>query len=138
MPRHPPGRFSGPRGLKLASDTYGFPKRYRLNRPGEFIRVLRFSRYRRSRGPLRIFAVANTMPGARLGLIIGKRAVRRASARNALKRVAREVFRTTRARLPAMDLVVQLRGPAAPGEFRAWLQEAFGAMAEGTDRADGS
>ena len=122
----------------MASETYGFPKRYRLNRPGEFTRVLRSARYRRSRGPLRFFAVANTMPGARLGLVIGKRAVRRACKRNALKRVAREVFRITRQRLPAMDVVVQLRGAAGRREFRTWLEEAFGAMAEGTDRADGS
>lgn len=115
-------------------ETYGFPKRFRLNRPAEFTRVLRSARYRCGRGPLRIFAIANTMPGARLGLIIGKRAVRRACERNTLKRVAREAFRTNRERLPAMDVVVQLRGPAGRREFRTWLEEAFSAMAKETDR----
>ena len=76
------------------------------------------------------------MPGARLGLIIGKRAVRQAHERNTLKRVAREVFRTTREHLPALDVVVQLRGPAGRREFKLWLEEAFSAMAETTDRAD--
>ena len=118
----------------MPPDSYGFPKRYRLNRPGDFTRVLRSARYRRSRGPLRIFAVANTMPGARLGLIIGKRAVRRACERNGLKRAAREVFRTTRQRLPAMDVVVQLRGPVDRRELRMWLEETFGEMAKGANR----
>lgn len=108
--------------------TYGFPKQFRLNRPREYERVLRSARYRKSRGPLRIFAYANTMPGARLGLIVGRRAVRRAHERNGLKRVAREVFRTCRERLPAVDVVVQFRGPAGRRELRVWLVEEFSAM----------
>ncbi len=74
------------------------------------------------------------MPGARLGLIVGKRAVRRACDRNTLKRVAREAFRTARPHLPAMDVVVQLRGPAGRKELGTWLEEAFSAMAEHTDK----
>ena len=118
----------------MPPESHGFPKRYRLNRPGEFTRVLRTARYRRSSGPLRIYAVANTMPGARLGLIVGKRAVRRACERNRLKRVVREVFRTTRNRLPAVDVVVQLRAPAGVRELRAWLSKAFTELAAGTGR----
>ena len=78
------------------------------------------------------------MPGARLGLIVGKRAVRRAHERNTLKRVAREVFRTARAHLPAMDVVVQLRGPAGRRELRRMLEEEFSSMAELKDGAGGS
>lgn len=119
-----PGEF------KLPSGAYGFPKRYRLNRPKEFEQVLRSARYRKSRGPLRILAFANTMPGARLGLIVGKRAVRRAHERNGLKRIVREVFRTRRGCLPAVDVVVQLRGGADRAELRGWLEEELSAMAE--------
>ena len=75
------------------------------------------------------------MPGARLGLIVGKRAVRRAHDRNTLKRVAREVFRTARGHLPAMDVVVQLRGPAGRRELRRMLEEEFSAVAELKDGA---
>ncbi len=92
--------------------------------------MLRSARYRKSRGPLRIIALANTVRGARLGLIIGKRAVRAAHKRNALKRVAREVFRTGRGSLPALDVVVQLRGYASRAELRGWLREEFDTMAE--------
>ena len=113
----------------MPSGAYGFPKRYRLNRPWQFERVLRLARYRKGCGPLRIFAFANTMPNARLGLVIGKRAVRLAHERNALKRVVREVFRTSRGRLPAVDIVVQLRGNADRTELRDWLEKEFGAMA---------
>ena len=114
----------------MPSPAFGFPKRYRLNRPRDFERVLRAARYRKSRGPLRILAFANTMAGARLGLVIGKRAVRQAHQRNALKRVAREVFRAGRGRMPAVDIVVQLRGSAGRGELRNSLEEEFSAMVQ--------
>ena len=50
---------------------------------------------------------------ARLGLAIAKRQVRRAVARNRLKRLAREAFRQRRDRLDATDLVVMARPAAA-------------------------
>lgn len=50
------------------------------------------------------------MHSARLGLVVGKRAVRRAHERNRIRRVLRESFRCRRAQLPAMDLVVQVTG----------------------------
>jgi len=50
------------------------------------------------------------MHTARLGLVVGKRAVRRAHDRNRVKRALRETFRRRRAQLPAVDLVVQVTG----------------------------
>lgn len=46
--------------------------------------------------------------GARLGLVIGKKFVRRAVDRNQVKRVVRERFRCLRGDLPAVDVVVRL------------------------------
>ncbi len=46
--------------------------------------------------------------GARLGLIVGKRQLKRAVDRNQVKRVLRETFRVNRSILPAIDIVVQL------------------------------
>ena len=103
----------------------GFPKRCRLTRAREFEQVLRRARHRSGRGPLRIFALANGLSGARLGLVIGKRAVRKAHDRNAVKRMVREAFRLRRARLPAVDVLVQLQGPAGRRELRGWLEELF-------------
>ena len=91
--------------------------------------MLRKARFRKNRGPLRILAIANTMPSARLGLVVGKRALRRANRRNAVKRVTREVFRTMRVGLPAVDVVVQVRAPLDKAQLRASLEEEFRAMA---------
>ncbi len=44
----------------------------------------------------------------RLGLVVGRKLVRSAVARNRLKRVLREQFRLERPRLPAFDLVFRV------------------------------
>lgn len=46
---------------------------------------------------------------ARLGLVIGKRHVRRACRRNTIKRVARECFRLRQHQIPALDTVLLAR-----------------------------
>ncbi len=51
---------------------------------------------------------------ARLGLVVGKKLLKRAVDRNRVKRVIRDQFRRRRAELPAVDLVVRLAArPAA-------------------------
>ena len=90
---------------------FDFPSQYRLTHPRQYRKVLGHALYHHQSGPLRILANPNTMPGARLGLIVGKRAVQKAHERNRLKRVARETFRLKRSELPAVDIVVQVRGP---------------------------
>jgi ribonuclease P protein component len=54
-------------------------------------------------------ADTNALPAARLGLIAARKAARRAVDRNRGKRLAREVFSGLRERLPALDLVLQLK-----------------------------
>jgi ribonuclease P protein component len=54
-------------------------------------------------------AEVNVLPGARLGLIAGRKAARRAVDRNRGKRLVREAFSAARLRLPPVDLVLQLR-----------------------------
>ena len=63
------------------------------------------------------------MQTARLGLVIGKRAVRRAVDRNRVKRVLRETFRIRRLELPCVDIVVQLTGPVGGSDLRAVFGE---------------
>lgn len=53
---------------------------------------------------------------ARLGLAIAKKQIRSAVARNRLKRLAREAFRTRRAQLAGLDLVVMARSAAASAD----------------------
>lgn len=50
----------------------------------------------------------NTAGSARIGLVVPKRLVRSAVARNRVKRVARELFRCRRSALPHLDLVLRL------------------------------
>ena len=83
-------------------------------------------------GPLRIFTVRNAMPGARLGLIVGKRAMRRAHDRNRLKRAAREAFRQRRARLPALDVVLHVQAPIQHRELTRRLAEVLEQMSDPT------
>lgn len=46
--------------------------------------------------------------GARLGVVIGKKQLRRAVGRNLVKRLARETFRLQRDTLPPVDLILRL------------------------------
>ena len=65
---------------------------------------------------------------ARLGLIVPKRLAKRAVLRNLLKRLAREAFRHSQAKLPPMDFVLRLAKPPLasgqkkvdPERRRAW------------------
>ena len=56
-----------------------------------------------------VYAKPNFSSGSRLGITVTKRYVPHASARNFCKRVAREIFRTHRAGLGGVDLVVRAR-----------------------------
>ena len=52
--------------------------------------------------------------GARLGLVVGKKLLKKAVHRNLLKRIVRERFRLCRSGLPANDLIVRLIAKPAP------------------------
>ena len=80
---------------------------------------------RRRSGPLRLTAVANTMQGARLGMIVGKRAVGRAHERNRMKRVIRDEFRRRHAELADVDMVILVMAELGNRELRAHLSRLF-------------
>ena len=56
---------------------------------------------------------------ARLGLVVGKKLLKRAVDRNRVKRIVREQFRLRRARLPVCDLVVRLHARPASLEGKS-------------------
>lgn len=62
------------------------------------------------------------MHTARLGLVVGKRALPRAHERNRAKRVLRETFRRRRRTLPPMDIVIQVTGDASNDVYRSSLE----------------
>ena len=70
------------------------------------------------------------MPGARLGLIVGKRAIAKAHVRNRLKRIVREAFRLKRSELPAVDIVIQVQGPIESQALRSKLEDMFNRLEE--------
>jgi ribonuclease P protein component len=89
----------------------GFRPAQRLHTPAEFSRVL--ARGRRAGDALfGLGWLANELGHARLGLAIGGKAVGNAVARNRVKRLVRECFRTWPTELPAVDLVVTARSGA--------------------------
>ena len=97
--------------MEHTSTNQRFPRQHRLIRAKDFERVLRRPDVRLRAGPLRANVVFNRMQHARLGLIVGKKSVARASARNRIKRVIRERFRKAGDSLPAVDLVVRIVAP---------------------------
>ena len=86
-----------------------FTRRHRLIHSSEYGRV--FARpIRSSDAYFTVLARPGTCDNPRLGLAISKRAARSACARNRLRRLSRETFRTLD--LPACDFVVMARGRA--------------------------
>ena len=84
-----------------------FGKERKLNSRHDFDRVFRKPKYRFSCFPVRVIAIPSTRDYSRIGVIVGKRALKRAVDRNRIKRVARESFRIETSDLSAFDFVVQ-------------------------------
>ena len=89
--------------------TFGFPRCYRLTKTDEYSSVFGFRRAIRSPHFFLHYLPTQTVrEHARLGVVIGKKQLKRAVHRNLVKRIAREVFRLTRPELPAQDFVLRL------------------------------
>jgi ribonuclease P protein component len=74
-----------------------------------------------------LYTRPNALPHARLGVVAAKRFAPRAVTRNTIKRVTRELFRTTP--LPGIDCIVRLArpvngkdGPATSSALKALLR----------------
>lgn len=66
---------------------------------------------------------AEEVAGARLGLVVAKRLLRRSVDRNLIRRLARENFRMMRCRLPSRDLILRLAARPEPLDRRALADE---------------
>ncbi len=107
--------------VEHATVNQSFPRQARLIRARDFEQVLRRPDARLQAGPLRLNVVFNRMHHARLGLVVGKKAVSQASDRNRIKRVIRDRFRRVRTELPAADLVVRVVGPVSRAQLHRQL-----------------
>ncbi|MFC3851593.1 ribonuclease P protein component [Salinispirillum marinum] len=95
---------------ELITTTYGFPRTKRLLTAGDFRTV--FDRATVKAGTAELFLLATpatefTTP--RIGFIISRKNVRRAVARNRIKRIVREQFRHLPKDYPSFDIIVMAR-----------------------------
>jgi ribonuclease P protein component len=100
----------------------GFPKRSRLKKTDEFSSVFNFRCSVRGIH-LQVMAKPNQAGYPRLGVVVGKKVLRRATARNYAKRLVRELFRRHRYELEALDLVVRVHRAFLPENFDVVQQE---------------
>ena len=111
----------------------GFPRSSHLRRSGEFMLNRRQGRSVQS-SHFTVCISTAPGPGSRLGLAVGRR-VGTAVARNRIKRLVREVFRTSRHVIPpALDVVVTALPGAADlsaAEIRSQILGCIGRLAGG-------
>jgi len=88
-----------------------FPPTARLSTPGHYQRVFDGPAYTVSSRAFLLLAQFTEAESSRLGIIVAKKHIRRASHRNRIKRLVREHFRLTRLYVP-LDLVVLARAAA--------------------------
>jgi len=108
-----------------------FARRYRLTKTDEFSSVFGFRKA--IRGKLLMLHYQPRPDGlndARLGVVVGKKLLKKAVDRNRIKRIVREQFRLERPSLPACDLIIRLAvkptpldGKLVAGDFLALLEK---------------
>lgn len=91
----------------MKNGSFAFRPEYRLRKTDEFSSVFSLRRTQRSRHFV-IHHGPSDCDGARLGVVVAKRHLKRANARNLVKRLAREAFRHQRPALKPVDIILRL------------------------------
>jgi ribonuclease P protein component len=89
----------------------GLPRSCRLRSPSEFDAAFGAGERHTSRH-FSAHVLENGLATPRIGLAVAKRRIRLASRRNRIKRIIRESFRSNRASLPPVDIVIVVRSSA--------------------------
>lgn len=87
-----------------------YDRRRRIVKTDDFSSVFRLRPAYKSKHFV-LYVRPNSLEHARLGVVVAKRLAPRAVTRNAIKRIAREIFRQTA--LPTIDCIVRLSKPFA-------------------------
>lgn len=112
-------------GMQIAAQPAGrfaFRPEYRLRKTDEFSSVFALRRTQRSRHFV-IHHGPSGCDGARLGVVIAKRFLKRANTRNLVKRLAREAFRHMRPELKQLDIILRLNARPAVLDRRLLREE---------------
>jgi ribonuclease P protein component len=88
--------------------SHDFARVRRIVKTDEFSSVFRLRPAQKS-AHFVLYTRPNSLPHARLGVVAAKRFAPRAVTRNTIKRITRELFRTSR--LQAVDCIVRLSRP---------------------------
>lgn len=111
--------------------AFSFSKSLRLLTPRDFKQVFDAAAFKVSTKEVLILARVNQLDHPRLGLVIAKKHVRRATERNRIKRVIRETFRHQQQLFTGpemgLDVVVLARGGVDRLDNRA-LHEQFNSL----------
>jgi ribonuclease P protein component len=108
-----------------------FARRYRLTKTDEFSSVFGFRKAIRGQLLMLHYQPRPAPADApRLGLVVGKKLLKRAVDRNRVKRVLREQFRLRRAGLPACDLIVRLATKPVLLDASALVDDFVGLLAK--------
>ena len=88
-----------------------FPHSAKLSQPSHYQRVFGDPAYKVSNHAFLLLAVSTTERSSRVGIIVAKKHIRRATRRNRIKRLVREQFRL-KPFLTSLDLIVLARSAA--------------------------
>lgn len=108
---------------------YRFPASSKLNKTDEFSSVFSFRR-RINGGYLALHYMPNNLDYPRLGIVVSKKIVRRAHARNYMKRVVRELFRLHCHDMACADIVIRAQKPFSHADFAKVSTEFMAAIAK--------
>lgn len=98
---------------------YSFSRKYRLARKAEVQSVFDAKPKKCSRSYLLVIYTNNQLTHARLGIIAGKKHLRRAVDRNRVRRIIRESFRENMQKLKGLDLIVMIRSSCNTKDTKA-------------------
>ena len=99
---------------------FAFGRALKMRKTDEFSSVFRFRCVAGGPG-LDVLAAPNGLDQARLGLIVPKKVIATAVARNRIKRLLREAFRLHQAELTGLDVIARIKSRVSEDR----LQQAF-------------
>lgn len=106
-----------------SSSTTRFPRQHRLLSPSQFKPLFDQPKWRASSQHFLLLVSENGLAAPRLGIVIGKRRVKRAVDRNLLRRLMRESFRHRSVDLAGLDIVVLVRADLRDPDKRLIAEE---------------